>query len=74
MTRRGRQAWLTVEPKRLLVKGWKMGEVMRDGGFRGIYVGTVKAWIVDPRHMHDLIAYCEYRNITLHVAERGEVA
>ena len=53
--------WLVVDGSRLLVKGWRAGELWREGGWRPIYLGTLKAWMIDSKHHADVAAYAQHR-------------
>ena len=57
----------------VVVRGNAM-TVLRDGGFRGLYVGTVRGWILDGHRLPDLTAYLDSRRIPFEVAPRTEVA
>lgn len=65
-----RTAWVISEPQRVLVKGYNVATLLREAGMRPVYLGTVKAWALDAHRLPDVVAWLEYRNVTVTVTER----
>jgi hypothetical protein len=65
--------WIIEERRRLIVKG-NAKLVLAEGGFRGLYVGTVKGWILDRERLPDLLAYLDHRRVPYTLTERQGAA
>ena len=76
MTRR-RSVWVAPERNVILCKGWRIGDLLREGGWRPIYLGSLGAWSLDSRHLEDVVAYFESRRMVVHLSDEhgpGEAA
>ena len=58
--------WIIEQGQSFIVKG-NAPQVLTDGGFRGIYVGTVRGWVLDAHRLADLLAYLDSRRVTYRV-------
>jgi len=74
MSRRG--LTITAEPacKRLVLRGWKGGELARNAGLWPLWIGTVNGWVLDLDRLPDLVAYLEYRGVRVRVTEASDAA
>ena len=70
----GRKPLSLVEQGRTFVVRGNAHAVLKDGGFRGLYAGTVRGWILDPRRLADLCAYLERRGIPYTLAREDSAA
>lgn len=59
---------------RMVIRGWRAGELAREAGCWPIFSGTVGGWIIDLPHLADLVAYCEHRHVAVSVTEVGDAA
>ena len=57
----------------IVVRG-NAAHVLQVGGFRGIYVGTVRGWMLDSHRLPDLLAYLDSRGISYRLSQAGEAA
>lgn len=48
--------------------------VLADGGFRGVYNGVARGWVLDRHRLPDLLAYLDARRIGYRVTAAGEAA
>jgi hypothetical protein len=44
--------------------------LLQDGGFRGIYAGTVRGWILNHERLPDLLAYLDHRRVPYRLTGR----
>jgi hypothetical protein len=59
----------------LQIKGRRVGDLLRAGGFRPIFLGTVQAFVLDAHRLPDVAAFLEYRNVPFQLTTaRGEDA
>ena len=67
---------ITQSPPCIHVRGRGAGRILTDGGFRGLYVGTVGGYVLDDKRLGDLSAWLDYRNIPFSVttAAGGDAA
>lgn len=56
---------------RMIVRGWRGGDLAREAGCWPLWIGSVGGWVIDLPRLPDLVAYLEYRNIAVSVAEWG---
>lgn len=57
---RGRRtAWVVESDRIILVKGFRVADVLRDAGFKPLYLGTRQAFSLDHRHLADVLAVLE---------------
>ena len=47
--------------------------LLQAGGFRGLYVGTVRGWILDRKRLPDLCAYLTSRRVPFEVTVSPEL-
>lgn len=65
--------WIIENGNTIIIKG-NAKLILTEGGFRGMYVGTVKGWMLDRHRMPDLLAYLDSRRVPYEVTRRGEAA
>ena len=65
--------WIIEQGNSIVVKG-NAKLLLQDGGFRGIYVGTVRGWILDRERLADLCAFLDARRVAYVVTEVGDAA
>jgi hypothetical protein len=53
----------------LLVRGWRVGALLRDGGFKAIYSTPSGAYMIDAVRLGDLLAYLEHRNVGANLSD-----
>jgi hypothetical protein len=55
------------------LKGRRVGDLLRAGGFRPIFLGTVQAFVLDRHRLADVAAFLDYRNVPFELTTaRGE--
>lgn len=73
MARARTPLWIVVRSNTIVVKG-NARAVLQAGGFKGIYVGTVRGLLLDRDRLPDLEAYLESRGVAYSVTEVGDAA
>jgi hypothetical protein len=68
-----RPLWIIEQGHCFIVKG-NARQFLADGGFRGVYVGTVRGWILDRHRQADLMAYLEARGVPYAVTGASDAA
>src|SRR3954462_10310723 len=48
-----------------LVRGWRAGTGLMEGGWKPIWLGGRRSWAVDARHEADVLAYLQSRRISV---------
>ena len=69
-----RQPLLITERETTIVVRGNAHVLLRNGGFRGLYVGTVRGWILDRKRLPDLCAYLTSRRVPFEVTVSPELA
>jgi len=65
--------WIIEQGQSFVVKG-NARQILADGGFRGIYVGTVRGWILDRHRQADFMAYLDAHRPPYQVTEASDAA
>ena len=68
-----RQPLFILERETTIVVRGNAHALLRDGGFRGLYVGTVRGWILDRKRLPDLCAYLTSRRVPFEVTPSPEL-
>ena len=68
----GRRPLSLVEQGRTFVVRGNAFQLLKDGGFRGVYAGTVRGWLLDTRRLPDLCAYLDSRRIPYTLSRAGD--
>lgn len=58
-----RTVTITPDGSVIVIKGWKVAELARQGGLKPTYSGSVGGWALDAKRLPNLIAWLEYRNV-----------
>lgn len=58
-----RTVTITRDGSLIIIKGWKVAELARQGGLKPTYSGSVGGWALDTKRLPNLIAWLEYRNV-----------
>jgi hypothetical protein len=59
---------IRVDDKMISVRGWRAADHLRSAGKRPVFSGT-SGWMLDRRHLGDVLAYFESRNITVVITD-----
>lgn len=65
--------WIIERENTFIVKG-NARLLLERGGFRGVYVGTVRGWILDSHRQADLMAYLDSRRVPYVVTGASDAA
>lgn len=65
--------WIIENGNTYIVKG-NARQVLLDGGFKPLYVGTVKGFLIDTYRVPDMLAYLDSRRIAYQVTRRDGAA
>jgi hypothetical protein len=65
--------WIIENGNTVIVKG-NAKLLLHEGKFRGLYVGTVKGWLLDRHRMPDLLAFLDSRHVPYEVTRRDGAA
>lgn len=57
-----RRITITPDGSVIVIRGWRVAELARQGGLKPTYAGTV-GWMLDAKRLPDLIAWLDYRNV-----------
>lgn len=58
-----RTVTITRDGSLIVIKGYKVAELARQGGLKPTYSGSVGGWALDAKRLPDLIGFLEYRNV-----------
>lgn len=65
--------WIVESGNTIIVKG-NARMLLQAGGFRGVWVGTVRGWLLDRERLPDLCAFLDTRRVAYVVTEVGDAA
>jgi hypothetical protein len=65
--------WIIERPHTIIVKG-NAKMILQAGGFKPIYVGTVRGFLLDRERLPDILAYLESRHIAYEVTSLDDAA
>jgi hypothetical protein len=71
--RAGRFLHATVDDARgiVLLKGYGARDLARDLGLKPLYSGVGKGWVLDAKHLPDIVAFAEWQNLVVRVKVLG---
>ncbi len=72
--RSARKPLSIVEQERTFIVRGDAYAVLKDGGFRGLYNGVARGWVLDTKRLPDLTAYLDSRRIGYTLTRGGEAA
>ena len=55
----------------VLLKGYGVRELARELGLKPLYSATRKGWVVDARHLPDVVAFAEWQSWVVRVKVGG---
>lgn len=54
-----------------ILRGWKASELAKEAGVKTCFNGVSGGWVGDGKRLPDLLAYLQYRNITVSLVPVG---
>ena len=70
----GRLVTITENDTTFVVSGWKAGQLCRDADKRPIYSASAGGWILDSRHLADVLALAQLCRIEVTIRSAGNAA
>jgi len=71
MPRARKPLWLIEQPGNTFVVRGDAMMLLKAGGFRGVYSGSARGWILDRRRLPDLCAFLASRHVPYEVRTDG---
>ena len=60
---------IQVLPPVIVVRGLKAGDRLRDAGLKPLWGTTARGWVLDARHLRDVIAVAERDRISYRIED-----
>jgi hypothetical protein len=69
MVNRGRRRAFVIEEraKVFVVRGFRAADVLRSAGYKPLWSVTAQGWVLDVKHLPDVVALLEWRNIDVRI-------
>jgi hypothetical protein len=55
----------------VVLHGWRAGDLAKEADVRAVFNGIAGGWVADASRLPDLVAYLQYRNVTVSIVPEG---